>query len=85
MAELIVVYWRDIPAQVIVRRGRTAAKRQLSERFGQCNGGIGGNGPRSLETLLIHHDRYRLAPPVCRQCLLLWLGSGGPSGPGEAI
>ena len=33
MAQLIVVYWRDIPAQVIVRRGRTAAKRQLSERF----------------------------------------------------
>ena len=33
---------------------------QLPERFGQCNGGIGGNGPRSLETLLIHHDRFRL-------------------------
>jgi len=43
----------------------------LPERLGQCNGGIGGNGPRSLETLLIHHDRYRLASPVCRQCLLL--------------
>ena len=35
MAELIVVYWRDIPAQVIAKRGRTAAKRQLSERFMQ--------------------------------------------------
>jgi hypothetical protein len=58
---------------------------QLPERFRQCNGRIGGNGPRSLETLLIHHGRCRLAPPVCRQCLLLWLGSGGPSGPGEAI
>jgi hypothetical protein len=33
MADLIVVYWRDIPAQVIVRRGRTSAKRQLTERF----------------------------------------------------
>jgi len=33
MAELVVVYWRDIPAQVIAKRGRTAAKRQLSERF----------------------------------------------------
>jgi hypothetical protein len=33
MADLIVVYWRDIPAQVIVKKGRTSAKRQLSERF----------------------------------------------------
>ena len=33
MADLIVVYWRDIPAQVIAKKGRTAAKRQLSERF----------------------------------------------------
>jgi len=33
MAELIVVRWRDIPAQVIVRQGRRTAKRQLSERF----------------------------------------------------
>ena len=28
---------------------------QLTERFGQSHGGIGGNGPRSLEILLIHH------------------------------
>lgn len=33
MAQLTVVYWRDIPAQVIVKAGRKAAKRQLSERF----------------------------------------------------
>jgi hypothetical protein len=33
MAQLIVVYWRDIPAQVIVKQGRTTAKRQLNERF----------------------------------------------------
>ncbi|MEA2780387.1 MAG: hypothetical protein QOK29_1931 [Rhodospirillaceae bacterium] len=33
MAQLIVVYWRDIPAQVIVKQGRTMAKRQLDERF----------------------------------------------------
>jgi len=32
-AELIVLYWRDIPAQVIVNRGREVAKRHLSERF----------------------------------------------------
>ena len=33
MANLIIVYWRDIPAQVIVKQGRTAAKRELPERF----------------------------------------------------
>ena len=33
MAQLIVVYWRDIPAQVIVKKGREAAKVQLNERF----------------------------------------------------
>lgn len=33
MAKLIVVYWRDIPAQVIVKAGRQNAKRQLTERF----------------------------------------------------
>jgi len=33
MAQLTIVYWRDIPAQVIVKAGRRNAKRQLSERF----------------------------------------------------
>jgi hypothetical protein len=37
MAERVVVYWRDIPAQVIVRAGRRAvAKRELPERFVQA-------------------------------------------------
>jgi len=33
MATLTVLYWRDIPAQVIVKDGRKSAKRQLSDRF----------------------------------------------------
>lgn len=33
MADLIIVYWRDIPAQVIVRKGRQKAKRELPLRF----------------------------------------------------
>jgi hypothetical protein len=36
MAQRIIVYWRDIPAQVIVRQGRTAEKRELPERFIQA-------------------------------------------------
>ena len=33
MAQLTIVYWRDIPAQVIVKAENTTAKRQLDERF----------------------------------------------------
>lgn len=34
MAQLQIVYWRDIPAQVIVKAGRrNVAKRELSLRF----------------------------------------------------
>ena len=33
MAQLIIISWRDIPAQVLVRRGREVAKVQLSQRF----------------------------------------------------
>ena len=33
MAQLIIISWRDIPAQVIVKRGRETAKAQLSARF----------------------------------------------------
>ena len=33
MAELILVSWRNIPAQVIARAGRRTAKRVLSDRF----------------------------------------------------
>jgi len=33
MASLIIISWRDIPAQVVVKRGRDTAKVQLSHRF----------------------------------------------------
>ena len=33
MASLTVVYWRDIPAQVVARAGRRTARRVLPERF----------------------------------------------------
>ena len=33
MAQVTIVYWRDIPAQVIVKQGRTSAKRELAARF----------------------------------------------------
>ena len=36
MPQMTIVYWRDIPAQVIVGTGRRAEKRQLPERFEQA-------------------------------------------------
>lgn len=36
MAQMTIVYWRDIPAQVIVKQGRAVARRQLPERFEQA-------------------------------------------------
>ena len=36
MPEVTIVYWRDIPAQVIVGKGRRGVKRPLPERFEQA-------------------------------------------------
>ncbi len=48
MPDVTVVFWRDIPAQVIVGKGRSASKVQLPERFEQaidrCAMKIGAKG-----------------------------------------
>lgn len=36
MPDVTIVYWRDIPAQVIVGRGRRGTKLPLPERFEQA-------------------------------------------------
>lgn len=36
MPEVSIVYWRDIPAQIVLGRGRRAIKRPLPERFEQA-------------------------------------------------
>lgn len=33
MAKLITILWRDIPSQVVAKRGRQTLKRKLSPRF----------------------------------------------------
>lgn len=33
MAERVIVYWRDLPSQVILKKGRLKGKALLSERF----------------------------------------------------
>jgi Virulence factor len=62
MAEVTIVYWRDIPAQIIVGKGRRAAKKPLPERFEQaidrCAMKIGA---RDTDAYLAE---WRKAPPV---------------------
>ena len=45
MAQRIILYWRDIPAQVIVKEGRRQEKRELPDQFikaiDQCAMSIG--------------------------------------------
>ncbi|MQY41428.1 hypothetical protein GG681_02140 [Epibacterium sp. SM1969] len=36
MPDVTIVYWRDIPAQVIVGKGRRGTKKVLHERFEQA-------------------------------------------------
>jgi len=62
MADLIVVYWRDIPAQVIVKKGRQNAKRELPMRFIQAIDACAMKvGARSSSNYL---DDWRKADPI---------------------
>ncbi|HEY9039081.1 MAG TPA: virulence factor [Roseovarius sp.] len=36
MVDVTIVYWRDIPAQVMVGKGRRGSKKQLPEKFEQA-------------------------------------------------
>lgn len=36
MADVTIVYWRDMPAQIIVGKGRRGIKKPLPERFEQA-------------------------------------------------
>jgi len=36
MAKLITVYWRDIPAQVMLKQGRKVTKKELDKRFAEA-------------------------------------------------
>jgi hypothetical protein len=62
MPDVVIVYWRDIPAQVIVGKGRSAAKRPLPERFEQaidrCAMKIGAKDAD------LYLAEWRKAPPV---------------------
>ncbi|NRB04599.1 MAG: virulence factor [Rhodobacteraceae bacterium] len=61
MPDVTIVYWRDIPAQVIVGKGRRGAKRQLPERFEQAIDAAAMRiGARDTDSYLAE---WRKAPP----------------------
>lgn len=62
MAQVVIVYWRDIPAQVIAGRGRSACKIALPERFEQAIDRCAMKvGARDADSYLAE---WRKAPPV---------------------
>ena len=61
MVDVTVVYWRDIPAQVIVGKGRRGAKKQLPERFEQAiDAAAMRRGAKDADAYLAE---WRKAPP----------------------
>lgn len=62
MAAVTIVYWRDIPAQVIVGGGRRGVKRPLPERFEKAIDRCAmKTGARDTDAYLAE---WRKAPPV---------------------
>jgi hypothetical protein len=69
MASLTIIYWRDIPSQVIVKAGRSSAKRELSERF-----------IRAIDAAAMHAGRKATTPTspsggAAIQCLAAMISS----------
>ncbi len=68
MPDVTVVYWRDIPAQVLVGRGRAGTKVQLPERFEQAidraamKAGLAGSDAYLAEWRKTAHPGPDIAP-----------------------
>ena len=63
MTQIIIVYWRDIPAQVIAKQGRRSAKRVLSARFEKAiDRAAMASGARDADAYLAGWRRGEPAP-----------------------
>lgn len=63
MAEVTILYWRDIPAQVIAKAGRRSAKQVLDERFEKAiDRAAMKAGLRDTDSYLAHWRRGAAAP-----------------------
>ena len=80
MASLIIISWRDVPAQVIVKRGRETHKVQLSHRFQEAvDRAAMRAGKGSSDAYLA--DWVRSAPTPCGP-LRPWWRRAAPSAHG---
>jgi hypothetical protein len=68
MASLIVISWRDVPAQVVVKRGRETAKVQLSQRFQEAVDRAAMRAGRGSSDAYLE-DWRRAAPQACGEDL----------------
>lgn len=64
MATLTVISWRDVPAQVVVRHGRTTAKVVLSQRFQEAVDRAAMRAGRGRSDAYLD-DWRRSAPRAC--------------------
>lgn len=65
MTQVSGVFWRDIPAQVIVKAGRRTAKRMLSARFQDAIDGAALRGKAiAADAYLEEWRRVVLEPPA---------------------
>jgi len=68
MAKKTIIFWRDIPSQVVVKEGRTKAKTQLSKRFmvaiDRAAMRAGRQGVKS--TLKIGGGKLKLVKATCK-------------------
>lgn len=64
MPTLTLIYWRDIPAQVTAKAGRTAVKRELPARFAEAiDMAAMRSGAKSADDYL--EDWRRADPETC--------------------
>jgi hypothetical protein len=68
MASLIIISWRDVPAQVVVKRGRESAKVQLSQRFQEAVDRAAMRAGRGSSDAYLE-DWRRSPPATCGQDL----------------
>lgn len=68
MANLILISWRDIPAQIIAKRGRETAKAQLSQRFQEAVDRAAMRAGRGTSNAYLA-DWQRSAPRACGEDL----------------
>lgn len=68
MANLIIISWRDIPAQVIAKRGRETAKAPLSARFQEAVDRAAMRAGRGTSNAYLA-DWQRSAPKPCGEDL----------------